>query len=65
MLLRLVRKKKEGYYYVYNTNMDADDLEEATDSLVKESTTTTTDKYTTQFSGGNPGRPGSGWFYNY
>lgn len=53
-----------SYYYVYNTNMDADDLEEATDSLVKETTTTTTktDKYTTTFGGeappGMPGRPG-------
>lgn len=53
-----------SYYYVYNTNMDAEDLEEATDSLVKETTTTTTktDKYTTTFGGGQMppgGRPGS------
>ena len=52
-----------NYYYVYEASMDAKDLEEATDSLVKESTTTTTktDKYTTQFGGmppGMPGRPG-------
>ena len=52
-----------SYYYVYNTNMDAEDLEEATDSLVKETTTTTTktDKYTTTFGGGQVppgGRPG-------
>lgn len=54
-------KYVSNYYYVYNTNMDAEDLEEATDSLVKETTTTTTktDQYTTKF-GGNmpPGRPG-------
>ena len=52
------------YYYVYETSMDAKDLEEATDSLVKETTTTTTktDKYTTPFGGsmppGMPGKPG-------
>lgn len=54
-------KYVSNYYYVYNTNMDAEDLEEATDSLVKETTTMTTktDQYTTKF-GGNmpPGRPG-------
>ncbi len=51
-----------SYYYVYETSMDADDLEEATDSLVKETTTTTTktDRYTTTFGGGQmpPVRPG-------
>ncbi len=55
-------KYVSSYYYVYNTNMDAKDLEEATDSLVKESTTTTTktDRYTTMFGGQMPpgGRPG-------
>lgn len=35
-------KYVSSYYYVYNTRMDAEDLEEATDSLVKETTTTTT-----------------------
>lgn len=50
-------KYVSSYYYVYNTRMDAEDLEEATDSLVKETTTTTTK--TEQFGGGgNPGRPG-------
>ena len=56
-------KYVSSYYYVYNTNMDAEDLEEATDSLVKETTTTTTktDQYTTPFGSGNtpPGRPGN------
>ncbi len=55
-------KYVSSYYYVYDTNMDAKDLEEATDSLVKESTTTTTttDKFTTMFGGQRPpgGRPG-------
>ena len=52
------------YYYVYETSMDAKDLEEATDSLVKETTTTTTktDKFTVPFGGGMPsgfpGKPG-------
>lgn len=50
-------KYVSSYYYIYNTSMDAEDLEEATDSLVKETTTTTTK--TEQFGGGNfPGRPG-------
>lgn len=48
-------KYVSSYYYVYQTNMDAEDLEEATDSLIKESTTTTTKRE--QF-GGFPGRPG-------
>ena len=57
-------KYVSNYYYVYETSMDAKDLEEATDSLVKESTTTTTttDQYTTQFGGNTPpggrGKPG-------
>ena len=57
-------KYVKTYYYVYETNMNADGLEEATDSLIKETTTTTTktDQYTTPFGGGMPtggfGRPG-------
>ncbi len=47
----------KSYYYIYNTNMNANDLEEATDSLVKETTTTKTETETF----GNPfngqGRP--------
>ena len=58
-------KYVSSYYYVYETSMNADGLEEATDSLVKETTTTTTktDKYTTPAQGGPggfPGRPGGG-----
>ena len=54
-------KYVSSYYYVYETSMNADGLEEATDSLVKETTTTTTK--TEQFSNpgspaGFPGRPG-------
>lgn len=51
-----------SYYYVYNASMDAEDLTEATDSLVKETTETTTktDQYTTQFAPPSDGRgPGS------
>ncbi len=36
----------KSYYYIYNTNMNANDLEEATDSLVKETTTTKTETET-------------------
>ena len=63
-------KYVSSFYYVYETSMNADGLEEATDSLVKETTTTTTktDSYTTPAQGGPgafpgafPGRPdGSG-----
>ena len=44
------------YYYVYETSMDAKDIEEATDSLVKETTETTTrtEQFTIPFSGGKP-----------
>lgn len=56
-------KYVSSYYYVYETSMNADGLEEATDSLVKETTTTTTK--TEQFSNpgfpaGFPGRPDGG-----
>ena len=55
-------KYVDTYYYVYETSMDAKDLEEATDSLVKESTTTTTktEQFTMPFGGGMPpgGNPG-------
>lgn len=58
-------KYVSSFYYVYETSMNADGLEEATDSLVKETTTTTTktDRYTTPAQGGPsgfPGRPGGG-----
>lgn len=55
-----------SFYYVYETSMDAKDLEEATENLVKETTTTTTktDKFTIPSGGGAPegfpGRPGGG-----
>jgi len=45
------------YYYTYNISMDALDIEEATDSLVKETTTTKTEEYSTGGSG-QPGMPG-------
>jgi len=44
-----------SYYYVYNTSIDASDIEEATDSLVKETTTTETTTKTETF-----GTPPSG-----
>ena len=45
-----------SYYYVYETSMNADGIEEATDSLVKESTTTTTrtEQFTVPFEGNMP-----------
>lgn len=51
-------KYVDTYYYVYNASMDAEDLTEATDSLVKETTTTTTktDQYTTKFDAPPGGR---------
>ena len=50
----------DSYYYVYNASMDAEDLTEATDSLVKETTTTTTktEQSTTHF--GAPPSDGRG-----
>lgn len=55
-------KYVSSYYYVYNASMDAEDLTEATDSLVKETTTTTTktDKFTTQFGAPPSGGRGPG-----
>lgn len=50
-----------SYYYVYETSMDADGIEEATDSLVKETTTSTTktEEFTVPFGdGGGRGGPG-------
>lgn len=41
-----------NYYYTYNLSVDANDLTEATDSLIKEKTTTS------QFSGSAPNMPG-------
>lgn len=49
-----------SYYYVYNASMDAEDLTEATDSLVKETTTTTTK--TQQFGTPPTGGKGPGSF---
>lgn len=54
-------KYVSSYYYVYNTSMDAKDLEEATDSLVKETTTTTTKTEEFNPGEGRPGFPGGGW----
>lgn len=52
----------KNYYYVYNTNMNADGLEEATDSLVKETTTTKTETETFgNPSSGGPGGRGSNY----
>ena len=52
-----------SYYYVYNASMDAEDLTEATDSLVKETTTTTTrtEQSTTTFGGGSGNMPPGGF----
>ena len=51
-------KYVSSYYYVYNISMDAEDLEEATDSLIKEETTTVTER---QEFGGGFGKPGGGF----
>lgn len=51
----------DSYYYVYSASMDAEDLTEATDSLIKETTTTTTK--TEQF--GTPPAGGRGPGSNY
>lgn len=50
-----------SYYYTYSLGVNAKDLTEATDSLVKETTTTKTTTDTKSFSGGQggPGVPGS------
>ena len=53
------------YYYTYELSVDAKDIKEATDSLVKETTTTETETTTRteefESSGGRPGMPpGSG-----
>ena len=49
------------YYYTYDLSMDAKNLQEATDSLVKETTETKTETEKKSFGGGNfPGFPGGG-----
>lgn len=55
-----------SYYYTYSLSVDADDIDEATDSLVKETTETTTNTTTKQFQGGGfPGGPmGDGGGYS-
>ena len=49
-------KYLKDFYYTYSIGVDAKDLEEATDTLEKETTTTTTKKQMPK--GGGPGRPG-------
>lgn len=46
------------YYYTYELSVDAKDITEATDSLVKETTETKTTTETTQFGGNDRGFPG-------
>ena len=55
-------KYVSSYYYVYELSMDAKDIEEATDSLIKETTTTTTktEQFTNPFGGMPPGVPNGG-----
>ena len=49
----------ENYYYTYNLSVNAKDIKEATDSLVKETTTVNTETTTrTQKFGGQGGFPG-------
>ena len=50
----------KSYYYTYNISMNADDITEATDTLMKETTTTKTETSSWQkpFGGGFPGEPG-------
>ena len=53
-----------NYYYTYSLSMNANDITEATDSLVKETTETKTTVEKKTFSGGKgdaPGRPGGGF----
>ncbi len=53
----------KSFYYTYTINVDAKDLTEATDSLVKETTTTKTETSTktrTRNFGGNPPKGGPG-----
>lgn len=53
-------KYVSNYYYTYDLSIDAKDLTEATDSLVKEKTETTTETNTRKFNGDRPEMPG-GW----
>lgn len=57
-------KYVSNYYYTYDLSVDAKDLTEATDSLVKEKTETTTETETKKFRNGDrPEMPG-GWETN-
>ncbi|HPF83401.1 MAG TPA: ABC transporter permease, partial [Bacilli bacterium] len=57
-------KYVSNYYYTYDLSVDAKDIEEATDSLVKEKTETKTETETNSFKSGNrPEMPG-GWERN-
>lgn len=54
-----------NYYYTYDLSVDAKNLTEATDSLVKEKTETKTETETKRFNGGSrPEMPGGGWQTN-
>ena len=54
-------KYVSSYYYTYSINMNGKNIEEATDSLVKETTKTetTTQSWGSDMPSGAPGRPGS------
>lgn len=55
-------KYVDSYYYTLSLGVNADGLTEATDSLVKETTTTKTTTSSRSFSGGGPGGfPGGGF----
>ena len=56
-------KYVSDYYYTYDLSVDAKDIKEATDSLVKETTTTETQTTTKidQFDGNFPGMPPGGF----
>lgn len=57
----------ETYYYTYDLSVNAKDIKEATDSLVKETTTTKTEtttrtkRFGSTSNGNGPGRPPSGF----
>ncbi|MDE5888733.1 MAG: FtsX-like permease family protein, partial [Bacilli bacterium] len=53
----------KNFYYIYSTNMDGKDLEEAADSLVKETTETKTETETFGSPSGQGGPGGHGGFY--
>ncbi len=51
----------DNYYYTFDLSVDAIDLTEATDSLVKEKTETTTDTQTRKYGGDRPDMPSGGF----